>query len=369
VAAPLRATALDVATELLGLTPTSAGTDPVDVVGLVGPRGRSRFLLPLASAPATRAACLAYVGLRDRRTIARRVAVAGAFAAGLGGRVAPERLAVDRGPHSLLVHLADLLGRPEVPMVVAMGLGRVDTVWKPTLQLFELDGTPAAFVKVGRGPVASALVQREVEALAAWQDHPDPRLVVPDLLATGTWRGQPFVAVAPLPADARRLPAPVSSWAVRTLDPPVANSSLDRSSWWSHQREMAARSTAHHADLLARVEDRHADVDHAWARWHGDWVPWNLARCSRGLVAWDWEYSEAEAPVGLDDVHGRYQQHHVVQGRSIAEALAGTKAPSLWLADAHVAMLVARDAELGLLGGVEPDHRGELLEAADEALR
>ena len=110
-------------------------------------------------------------------------------------------------------------------------------------------------------------------------------------------------------------------------------------------------------------------IDHAWARWHGDWVPWNLARCSRGLVAWDWEYSEPAAPVGLDDVHGRYQQHRVVQRRSVADALSQAAAPSRWLADAHVAMLVARDAELGTLAGVEPDHRAELLDAADGALR
>jgi hypothetical protein len=369
VAATLRPTALAVATEMLGLTPAASGTDPADVVGLVGPRGRARFLLPLATAPATRAACLAYVGLRDRRTIAQRLAVAGAFAAGAGALVAPDRLVVDRSPGSLLTHLGTLLGRPEVPMVVAMGLGTVDIVWKPTLQLFELDGTPAAFVKVGRGPVPAALVQREAKALTTWQEHPDPRLVVPDLLATGSWRDLPFVVVAPLPADARRLPAPVSAWAVGTLDPPVADGRLERSPWWARQRAKAAASTERHVELLDRVEQRHADVDHAWARWHGDWVPWNLARCSRGLVAWDWEYSEAAAPAGLDDVHGRYQQHHVVHGRRIADALVRAKAPSPWLGDAHVAMLVARDAELGTLAGVEPDHRVELLDAADEALR
>ncbi len=364
-----RPSALEVATELLGLTGASSSSDPTDLVGLVGPRGRARFLLPLATPQATRAACLAYVGLRDRRTIAQRMIVAGAFATGSGKAIAPERLAVDRGPDSLLTHLAALLGRPELPMVVAMGLGNVDTVWKPTLQLFEPDGTPAAFVKVGRGPVAAALVQREAEALTAWQEHPDPRLVVPDLLAADTWQGQPFVAVAPLPADVRRLPAAVSAWPAGTLDAPVADGPLDQSPWWAAQRAKAAGGTERHVDLLDRVDRRHRDLDHAWARWHGDWVPWNLARCSRGLVAWDWEYSEPAAPVGLDDVHGRYQQHRVVQRRSVADALSQAAAPSRWLADAHVAMLVARDAELGTLAGVEPDHRAELLDAADGALR
>jgi hypothetical protein len=44
-----------------------------------------------------------------------------------------------------------------------------------------------------------------------------------------------------------------------------------------------------------------------FGRWHGDWVPWNLARSSAGLVAWDWEHSSTGMPVGSDVVHQAFQ--------------------------------------------------------------
>ncbi len=112
----------------------------------------------------------------------------------------------------------------------------------------------------------------------------------------------------------------------------------------------------------------HDTADHAWARWHGDWVPWNLARCHLGLVAWDWEYSEPGAPVGLDEVHGAYQQARVAEGRSIAEALRAAHHGAGWVADAHIAMLITRSAELERLLGAPPADQAELLAAARAAV-
>jgi len=365
-----RSNALEVATDLLGLQPVTAGAADDDAtLAVVAFAGRPRFLLPVVSPEATHAACLAYVGLRNRATIAQRFAVAGAFRLGAGRGVAPNRLRADDGPDGLLAHIAARLGRREV--AVAMGLGTVDAVWKPTLQVFDTDGTPLAFVKIGLGPVAGALVAREAEALARWADHPDPRLVVPALLGTSTWRQIPLVMVAPLPPDVRRLPAPVSAWPVCSLDAPVSDGPLAVAEWWTTRRTAAEDAQPTVAELLERIEERHNGQDLPWARWHGDWVLWNQARCSGGLVAWDWEYSEPAAPVGLDEVHGCYQQRRVVDGRPIAQALAAAcaAAPTRWLADAHVAMLLTRDAELSRLAGKPTTDSSELNRAASEALR
>jgi hypothetical protein len=192
------------------------------------------------------------------------------------------------------------------------------------------------------------------------------------------WRGIPIAVVEPLPADARRLPpGRIAANPVRLLDGEPVEASLEKASWWTDRRETHADDPTTDA-LLTAIEVRHRSSTWSWARWHGDWVPWNLARCRRGLVAWDWEYSEAGAPVGLDEVHGAFQIARVAQGRSLADAfgaarreavsIAADDAGATWLADAHVAMLVTRSAELGhLLGSPVSDH-GDLLAAAHAAL-
>ncbi|MCU1499136.1 MAG: hypothetical protein JWM47_3089, partial [Acidimicrobiales bacterium] len=120
-----------------------------------------------------------------------------------------------------------------------------------------------------------------------------------------------------------------------------------------------------------QIESRHGVAELGFARAHGDWVPWNLARCHLGLVAWDWEYSEAASPVEIDETHGRYQHVRVVDGRPIAEALVAARAaaPSSAVAAAHVAMLVTRSARLTELAGQPPQDQAELFDAARQALR
>lgn len=365
---------LDKVTPLLDLRSArpSDGADRTRL-GLVSGRSGPRFLVPVGHPAAASASCLAYLGLRPVRTRVTRGAVGLALRAGLGRLVAGEVLTADVGPESLLAHLADVLGGD---LAVGVGLGSMDEVWKPTLQVFSPGGEPLAFVKIGLGPVADHLVATECEALRTWGSAQDPRLVVPELLADTTWRGIRLAVVAPLPADARRLPPGTpSAWPVRTLEGAEQVATLETAPWWQHR--VAATDTGPEtetgrrvASLLERVAARHGTDDHRWARWHGDWVPWNLARCRRGLIAWDWEYSEPAAPVGLDEVHAAYQVAHVVRGRSIHDALASARAvaPSRWLADAHVVMLVTRSQELVARAGTAPAHQAELLAAADAVL-
>ncbi|MCB0971757.1 MAG: hypothetical protein KDA97_09640 [Acidimicrobiales bacterium] len=346
-------------------------------LGVVGGRSGPRFLVPLDHPDALAPSCLAYLGLRDRRTRVTRGAVGLALRAHLGRLVVRGELTADAGPGSLLAAVAEALDEPHgaTALAVAVGIGAFDEVWKPTLQVFRSDGTPAAFVKVGLGPVGEHLVRTEAAALAAWSAEPDPRLVVPDLIAELSWQGLPVAVVAPLPADARRLPpGPVSAWAVRELDDGGTAGRVVDATWWKQRR------ADHHGHgevdaILEQIEARHGDHEGRWGSMHGDWVPWNLARCSRGLVAWDWEYASDDAPAGLDEVHGAYQQARVVARRSILEALtaASDEARRLraadpddarWLADAEVALLVTRSATLEALLGHPPADQAELLAAA-----
>jgi hypothetical protein len=362
------ASSLAALTDLLDLQPGTSSRGDRTRLGNVG----GRFLVPLDFPAASPQACLAYLGLRNRKTQVTRGAVGLALRAGLGRFVASDELTAATGPGSLIARLAELLGPDddgEKGLAVAVGLSRIDEVWKPTLQVFRPDSTPAAFVKIGLGPVGDRLVGTEAETLAAWGHHPDPRLVVPDLLADTTWNGLRLAVVAPLPEDARRLPPGTpTAWPVRELDGPEQAFALDAAPWWTERRAACADQPTVDA-LLDRIEQRHGGPDRAWARWHGDWVPWNLARCHRGLVAWDWEYSEPGAPVGLDEVHGAYQQARVVEGAPVADALAvARRHADGWLADAHVAMLVTRSAELERLLGRPPADQPELFAAAKAAV-
>ena len=362
-------TALDVVSDLLGLHQATSATPPEARLGLVAGRRGPRFLVPLGWRPSAAASCLAYQGLRDTKTRLGRFAVGSALRLGADRAVLKATYAADTGPGSLLAHLREVLGRDD--LAVAVGLGRMDELWRPTLQVFAPDGAPVAFVKIGRGPVVSQLVRVEGDTLLRWMDHPDPRLVVPGVLAESTWRDQPILAVAPLPVDATRLPTgSIGAGAVRTLDPPLPDAPIADAPWWADRAARFA-DDPEIGPILARIDARHAGPARAWARWHGDWVPWNLARCHRGLIAWDWEYSEPGAPVGLDETHFAYQVAHLAERRSVPEALriARAAAPSAWVADAHVAMLVTRAGDLAPLAGGPVTNHAEVLPAASAAIR
>lgn len=287
----------------------------------------------------------------------------------LEAKVTSGRFEADRSPGSLLDLLAETLGEPDLQ--VAVGVGNHDAVWKPTLQCFTPDGLPLAYVKVGLGPVGDHLVTTEREALEAWSRADDPRIVVPDLLSAVEWRGIPIICTAPMPPDVARLPpGPVSPWPVRLLDPPLQSAPLAEVGWWT-RRTAQHRETPDVGALLSAVDAVHGHAEVEQARWHGDWVPWNLARSSHGLVVWDWEYSEPGAPVGLDEVHSVYQQQRILEGRAVGEALnrARDRAATPLLADVHVAMLATRCAALCDLSGVEVDDHGEVMAAARERSR
>ena len=362
-------TALDVITDLLGLRPADGTTPPGARLALVSGRKGPRFLVPTGWHDAAVASCLAYQGLRDPKTRAGRAVVGNALRVGAGRFVTGATYAADTGEGSLLAHLRELCGRDD--LAVAVGLGRMDELWRPTLQVFAPDGTPIAFVKIGRGPLVSTLVAVEADALRRWMDHPDPRLVVPAVLAEGRWRDQPVLAVAPLPDDAARLPGgTIGAGAVRTLDPPLPDAPIEAAPWWA-DRVARFADDPEIGPILERIAARHAGPDRPWARWHGDWVPWNLARCHRGLIAWDWEYSEPGAPVGLDETHFAYQVAHLQEGRTVPEALriARAVAPTPWVADAHIAMLVTRAGDLARLAGHPVTNHHDVLPAAADAIR
>ncbi|MCU1354499.1 MAG: hypothetical protein JWM05_3708, partial [Acidimicrobiales bacterium] len=336
--------ALDVVSDLLGLRPARPGDDPATLLGLVGTPDAPRYLVPLGWPAAATASCLAYLRLRATRTRLQRGIVGRLVGGSAAGMVVRHRYAMATGPDSLVGFLSELLG--EGPLAVGVGIGSLDAVWKPTLQVFRPDGTPVAYVKVGWNEVTRELVQNEADALAQVAAA-RPRIVVPGLLARASWHGRPLTAVAPLPPDVRRLPAGLgpSPLPVRDLDGPLAELAPLDGPWWAGIATTITAGTGIDDEVggalraaAELVRSRHGGFTTTVGRWHGDWVPWNLARCAGGLAVWDWEYSEAGAPVGLDEAHAAFQLSFVGAGRPAPTAFADAAAAVAATRDVHPAV-------------------------------
>jgi hypothetical protein len=163
------------------------------------------------------------------------------------------------------------------------------------------------------------------------------RLGVPALLHYGAWQDLDLMVTAPLPSGVRRygnsLPGADVLREICGLSA-ASVTELAGSSWWANLRGRIAAGVADPAararlELVAgRLERSSGHIRMEFGRWHGDLVPWNLARLGTRLFAWDWESSTADAPVGFDALHFHFQIAFVARRRPVdaAAALAALRA-------------------------------------------
>jgi hypothetical protein len=305
----------------------------------VFPSGSGRsFVVSLATRPAASAALTAYNSLRSGRTrLARRMLGLGLRA----GLVQPlVRHAIDIGIAAdatdgelagelLAGRLERLFGRDSIVMAFGAGSGPYR---KPVLQVFTRDGGPLGYIKVGWNDWARAAVRREAAALQSCAVHP-MRIAVPDFLGLSVWRGLDLLVTGPLPHDSRRvssrsgLPPAGVLREISELAPGFTGE-LAASQWWRDLRrriqDAGPGSPAGPAlNLVAeRVERGHGRVPLTFGAWHGDLVPWNLARSGSRLYAWDWEYSTESVPLGFDAVHYHFQIAFVARRLPLDRAVA-----------------------------------------------
>jgi hypothetical protein len=347
-----------------------SGFSTTEQFALLPTSGDRTFLVSLASRAATISALTSYNALRTpRRRLARRALALGLMA-GQADRLLASRVDVGTsagaglGGSDYLIgdRLRTLFGRDELCIAVGGGSGPYR---KPVLQVFAADGRPLGYVKVGWNEWSRDSVRREADALRACAGRP-MRLGVPALLDHGQWRGLDIVTTAPLPANARRvagrprLPATGLLREITELSPGQV-SDLAASRWWQQVRTRIAAlgERAGTESWLSAVADRlegsHADAVLAFGAWHGDLVPWNLARSGSRTYAWDWESSSLDAPVGLDALHFFFQVAFVERGVPLGQAAAYAAAQArpalreLGVADhAHSLLAVAHLLELAL---------------------
>jgi hypothetical protein len=305
------------------------------------PAGPDRtFMVSLASRAGASRALTAYNALRSPRKRLARTVLGLGLRAGvaqplLGTKVdiglAVGATAQQRSEALLGEYLRGLFGRP---VVMAFGCGG-GPYRKPVLQVFSSAGEALGYVKVGWNDWTRDAVRREATALAASSEAAGPgqvtRLGVPRLLHRARWRELELVVTAPLPKGISRvatdapLPGTEILAEISRLTP-VAESALGTSRWLAALRARieAGVTDPVTAGRLARLADgaerQYGRVPLRCGSWHGDLVPWNLARLGERLYAWDWESSAPSAPVGFDALHFYFQVAFVAHHRPLEEA-------------------------------------------------
>jgi hypothetical protein len=340
------------------------GRDPSGLTVLVLPTmQRPRFLVSATNGRALRRVLMSYGALRPVRTRALRYSVAFAAQVGLLGSGLGEKVEVGcspimddgEGSMHLLGRLQRLLGEPE--LLMAVGVGRVDHHYKPTIQLFRLDGTPRAFAKVGWTEATAELVRNEAATLQRVGAAPAEggSVAAPDLIGTFEWGRAPVLVTAPLPARVRAVSATDDRVAAaRIVEGAVHRTPFPTSDYHTRLMERlssvppAPRRTTVEA-ALQRLLVEAGSTPWSFTPWHGDWVPWNVASSSGQLYAWDWEHAAVEAPAGFDQLHWRVSVGHQLQGKAFAAAAMAACVRMLGFeAEARAHLLDAYLIELGV---------------------
>jgi hypothetical protein len=300
---------------------------------LVAPSIRSaRFLVPVDDRTAGLRCVLGYNRLRPLATQLLRIGVAAAIIChaerlGLLGRMRVWACddTLDKTSSPLLSDaLRGVLGSPGA--VFSVGVHGLDPNSKPTLQVFDRLGV-RGFAKVGWTAPTARLVSNEAKALAH-RPTPSQKLRRPGLLYSGRLCDLPVTIVEPMPIAVRRYrsDSPPPAPALADVAGELSLRQLTTTNYWRGvQNLIAARSPLDLRDGLrayCHALEESAQAPLAFGRWHGDWVPWNLALDGSELYAFDWEHSAAEAPWGFDLAHWSFQQALLSRGLDARSAAA-----------------------------------------------
>lgn len=306
----------------VGLGQPPPGRSVVEEYVVVPSLRRPSYLVPVASPAASKAAFGRYLTTSSSRTRALGRLSAVAFGGAVGEKLFRDRLYVGldpsvggpaRAPALLLARVAAELAADD--LVALLPVRRPGPNSKPTMQLFEREGEPLGYLKFGWSPATCAVVENEAAALSAIRGKLR-QLDVPRLVASGRWGDGYFAVAEPLPPDVRpwRHEPSTTPELLRDIagSGSVASLPLRRSGFARRLRDELVSAGAAEPqavgvllDWLSRLESREDVLQ--LGRWHGDFVPWNLGRGPTRTVAWDWEFSSDQVPLGFDLLHWHFQ--------------------------------------------------------------
>jgi hypothetical protein len=324
------------------LFPGINGTGPAGSMTVVPSPRAPRLLVPVRPRRAAAAAVRRYTAQQGARERVAGLALAAGIRAGLCDRLEPVHSSAPPA-ESICDHLATVLGQP---VVATLALTHERPNRKPVLQIFDKDGRTLAFVKVGVGPLAARLVEREAAALASVAGAGLAHVDAPRLLHLGRWQDMPVLVTSPLPL--RRAPRQRSKVLLHALREISAVRSGDSNGYLQALAARAAEAgplATSWQEVCGQVVTRDLAAIRFGA-WHGDFTEWNCARSGTRLAVWDWERFASPAPVGFDRLH--YVLNHQVRARrdafSAAAAHIVAAAPELlapWQVSADAATSTA----------------------------
>ncbi|GAB3081035.1 hypothetical protein GCM10027215_24200 [Nocardioides zeae] len=308
------------------------GDVPRERYRLVRFEGRVRFAVDAGLGRRARRAVLRYGN--DLRAPSRRWArrlVGSWFLLGAGDRVG-DLVAVpgDDDALGLRTAAAAALGCDEGTVHLSFAVIDREGSARPTVLVSDGRGRPRLFLKVGAGAARLAALEREHDAtdVAAARSHrEDVGILVPRPVLLHRAGQGGALGLTPLPDDVTPVDAedPTPTW--RVLDRlvaagPTSAPRLEDSPWLRRLLADArglrdgrgplgvpvgpvvAHLGRRAVEMAAEYHRHHGDAFLLHGLRHGDWSPWNLGWTGTGaqrrLVAWDWEFGEAEAPVALD---------------------------------------------------------------------
>jgi hypothetical protein len=305
-------------------------------VALPGGGGRS-FMVSLASRAGASSALTSYNSLRSGRRRFARTVLGFGLRTGLAQLLVRDKIDIGIASDATADQLVDdlLSGHlqqlfDDGPVVIAFGAGG-GPYRKPVLQVFSTRGKPLGYVKIGWNEWAREAVRREAAALRACASRP-MQLGVPKLLGLSQWRGLDLLVTAPLPQGIRRVgmdEGRLDAGLLREISELSSAhvSELASSPWWLGIRSRVqtgvtdAEVRSALAAAIERIERSYGGEPLEFGTWHGDLVPWNLARLGDRLYAWDWEGSTPETPLGFDAVHYNFQVAFVARLHGLEQAV------------------------------------------------
>lgn len=294
---------------------------------IVGSPEVGQLLVPLDSRRAASEAFVKFdatMGLADRalRRSASLVARSGVF------RFLTRRSRwIDLGDKdhngSLLSILSAATGKRDLQVAASFGPPRANQ--KPILRIMRSNGTTIAYAKVAWNDLTHRLIENEVKTLRLPQVGQLKTVTAPEVLYTGPWLDKSIAVFGALRQQPGKL-APSNEafeevagmWGIEEY--PLAGSDFVRA-----LEESAAQLIGPAAELGIRVVDRlvmrYGNEIMPMGGWHGDWTPWNNARCGSRIALWDWERAGAPSPLGLDSIHYRFQPLSVEGDHTLTDLL------------------------------------------------
>ena len=271
-----------------------------------------RWLLPLGNSKAMAAGSQIYV---PHRRIARLMKglLVNMIKRGWNGWGCRKALVASSKPLPFEDLVREVTG--EARPLFAMSLGSRPAVSKLTLQAIAQDGKILGYFKVPLSDVATERVRHEAAILERLWNFPGLRPHIPRLFYSGTWHGTYLLFQSPL--DGEPSPANFSSVHERFLRAlqdihgilkPGARLVQEVAAKWEKAavrlpslwqelgEEALQRSTRCLRGRILRCGPA-----------HGDFAPWNMRIQRDGLLLFDWESADWEAPHGWDNFHFHVQ--------------------------------------------------------------